>query len=475
MLLKKFRAPKKSLGNLDAEATGELIAAAADIVLIVDKKGVIRDIAFGSDDLAADISTGWLGKPWSETVTLESRPKVEAMLQDAAAKTKRRWRQVNHRARRGADVPVLYSAIQVGTEGRVVAVGRDLRMIETLQQRLMNVEQSMEKESSWLCHAETRYRLLLQIASDAVLILDSATGKVIEANPAASQILGTSVQRLVGRHFPDGFDPQGSRDVESLLAAVRTTGRGEEARAKLSVSGREFAISASLFRQHDALHFLVRLRPVGDAAAAARGVQTPTQSRLFEVLERSPDGLVVTSPDGDIFTANRAFLDLAQLATAEQVRGQPLDRWLGRAGIDMRVLIGNLRQHGSVRLFATTLRGEYGSSFEVEVSGVSVANGEEPCLGFTVRNVGKRTGIDLKATRELPRSAEELVGLIGRVSLKELVRETTDVIERLCIEAALKLTGDNRATAAEMLGLSRQSLYAKLRRHGLGDLGVEEE
>ena len=49
------------------------------------------------------------------------------------------------------------------------------------------------------------------------------------------------------------------------------------------------------------------------------------------------------------------------------------------------------------------------------------------------------------------------------------MREATDVIERLCIEAALNLTGDNRASAAEMLGLSRQSLYVKLRRYGLGD------
>jgi DNA-binding protein Fis len=34
----------------------------------------------------------------------------------------------------------------------------------------------------------------------------------------------------------------------------------------------------------------------------------------------------------------------------------------------------------------------------------------------------------------------------------------------------LELTRDNRASAAEMLGLSRQSLYVKLRRYGLGDL-----
>ena len=32
-----------------------------------------------------------------------------------------------------------------------------------------------------------------------------------------------------------------------------------------------------------------------------------------------------------------------------------------------------------------------------------------------------------------------------------------------------------RANAAEMLGLSRQSLYVKLRRYGIGDLGPDEE
>jgi DNA-binding NtrC family response regulator len=68
---------------------------------------------------------------------------------------------------------------------------------------------------------------------------------------------------------------------------------------------------------------------------------------------------------------------------------------------------------------------------------------------------------------ELRRSVEQLTELVGRVKLKELVRETTDLVERLCIEAALELTKDNRASAADVLGLSRQSLYSKLHRFGL--------
>jgi hypothetical protein len=59
------------------------------------------------------------------------------------------------------------------------------------------------------------------------------------------------------------------------------------------------------------------------------------------------------------------------------------------------------------------------------------------------------------------------------VPLKDIVGQTTDLIEQMCIEAALHLTRDNRAAAAEMLGLSRQSLYVKLRRFGLSDQATD--
>ena len=37
----------------------------------------------------------------------------------------------------------------------------------------------------------------------------------------------------------------------------------------------------------------------------------------------------------------------------------------------------------------------------------------------------------------------------------------------MCIETAVNLTRNNRVAEAEMLGLSRQSLYVKLRKYGL--------
>ncbi|MBM3337624.1 MAG: transcriptional regulator PpsR, partial [Betaproteobacteria bacterium] len=91
--------------------------------------------------------------------------------------------------------------------------------------------------------------------------------------------------------------------------------------------------------------------------------------------------------------------------------------------------------------------------------------------GFTIRDVGRRGGTETR--NPMPRSVEQLTELVGRVPLREIVGETTDLIEKLCIEAALQLTQDNRATASEILGLSRQSLYVKLRQYGIGNLGGE--
>ena len=473
--MKQFSGAKKWLGDLDSEAAGRLITVASDVALVLSDRrdGVIRDVSFGSDEVASALADNWVGKPWIDTVTVESRPKIEALLRDSNANAAPRWRMVNHRAGTGTvDLPILYAAVQVGGEGQVVAFGRSMQPMANLQQQLVSAQQSMEREYLKLRQAEARHRLLFQVASEAVLIVDAANRKVVEANPAAARLLGEGAKRLIGRLFPEGFDEPGSQALQGLLGAVRATGRTSEVTVRSADGVREFVTSASLFREERSSFFLIRLMP----SNAGQLVSTvPTQSsKVLEIVASAPEGFVVTDLDGRIAFANRAFLDLVQLATEEQARNESLERWLGRPGVDFNLLTAQLREHGALRLFATQLRGEFGSSSDVEICAVSVVDGEEPCFGFTIRDVGQRVTFDRHVSRDKPRSVEQLTELVGRVPLKDLVRESTDMIEKLCIEAALEITGDNRASAAEILGLSRQSLYAKLRRYGLGELASAE-
>ncbi len=462
--------PKSLIGNLDLDSAAQLITAAADVVLVLDRQGVIRDVAFNSEELTREEIRPWSGKPFVDTVTVESRAKVEALLRDAVAGGHAAWRQVNHPSSHGGDLPIQYTAVRIGGRtGRIIAVGRNLRPVSVLQQRLVDAQQSLERDFSKLRHAETRYRLLFQMASEAIVVVDAGSGRIVEANPGATRLLGgAGAKALAGKTFPDGFDARSTRALQAMLQKVRSAGRAGEVRVRLASGRRELLASAILFRQDDAAQFLVRLSGMQGSSSSSA---LESQLAVLRALESSPDGFVVTETDGRVITANRAFLDLAQLATEEQARGRSLNDWLGRPGADLSVLLANLRQHGAVRLFATSLRGELGLSTEVEISAVSVAQADEPCLGFSVRSVGRRIAVAAAPRgKQLPRSVEQLTELIGRVPLKDIVRETTDVIERLCIEAALELTGDNRASAAEMLGLSRQSLYVKLHRYGLGEL-----
>jgi transcriptional regulator PpsR len=472
--VKQFSRVKEYLSDLDSDAAARLVTVASDIALILTdaQSGVIRDVSFGSDELSPQLAESWMGQPWADTVTAEGKPKIEALLRESAGRGMPRWRVVTHRSAGGADSPVMYAAVDLPKQGCIIAFGRSMRPMAVLQQQLVSTQQSLERDFLKLRQAEARHRLLFQVASEAVLIVDAATRKVVEANPAAVKLLDGRTRGAVGRLFPEGFDEPSTQALQNLLNSVGATGRTGGINVKSLDGAREFAVAASLFREERATYFLIRLA-VANANSSLNAGQQP-HSRVMEIVAGAPEGFVVTDLEGRILFANRAFLDLVQLAADEQARNESLERWLGRPGVDFNLLTAQLREHGSLRLFATQLRGEYGSTTDVEICAVSVTDGEDPCFGFTIRDVGQRVTFERQSGRDMPRSVAQLTELVGRVPLKDLVRESTDMIEKLCIEAALDITGDNRASAAEILGLSRQSLYAKLRRYGLGELDSAE-
>jgi transcriptional regulator PpsR len=453
------------LTNQDVSAVVAILAATADITLVLTPDGVICDRVMASPDIPERTFAGWPGKSWNETVTIESRVKIEQLLQEAAMGQPARARQVNHPISGAADLPVKYTAVRVGKEGHIVAAGRDLTAVAQLQQRLLAAEQSIEQEYLRLRHSETRFRVLLQSASDAIIIVDAKTSRVVETNPASASLLNRPSKRIVGALVDDVFAGAESAAVSRLLATLRTTGKADDLAIRLDDENRQAILSATMFRQDTATYYLLRLVP--HAVGTSAIVLPRAQSKVVKIISEMPDGFVVTDLDRRIMTANAAFLELAQLGTEEQARGNTIDNWLGRPGVDTSLLVSQLLDKGAVRNFRTIARGQFGAVEDVEISGVAVQDGDIPCLGFTIHRVSRQAAVQAKPDASLLRSGADFTRLVGKVPLKELIRESTDIIERLCIESALQLNSDNRAGAAEMLGISRQSLYVKLHRYGI--------
>ena len=121
---------------------------------MLDPTGLVLDAAFSDAALAKSAYRDWIGRRWADTVTSETKPKIEDLLREAAPAQPTRWRQVNHPQENGPDVPVRYSAIRFGPDRRVLAIGRDLRALASAQQRLTEQSQAMEREYQRIRNAE---------------------------------------------------------------------------------------------------------------------------------------------------------------------------------------------------------------------------------------------------------------------------------------------------------------------------------
>lgn len=431
------------------------LLAAADVVLVIGSDGRINQVHAGSGEIRGDDLDGWEGRAWQETALPDSQGKIVAMLAEGASP---HWREANHVVA-GGELPLKWLALPL-PGGRRLAIARDQRAAAGLQQRLVRAQQAMERDSIRLRQLEARHRLMFESAGEAIFIIDAGSRRVLEANAAARRVTGRSAGGLEGSNFAALVHPDDHDGTIAVLGALTASEQRHPARLRLA-DGTAFDMTASLFRQDRENRLMVRLHPVGDAT-------TGEGEALAGAMERIPDAFVLTDDNFDIIAGNGAFLDLVGLARPADLVGQPIGRYLGRPGLELGVLVAGLRDHGMVRGFATVLRAAHADEGEaVEVSAVSSGPAEALRHGFAIRPAARATAMEAPAT--LPMS--QLTDLVGRVSLKDIVRESTDLIERLCIEAALNYTDDNRASAAEILGLSRQSLYSKLHRHGLGNLG----
>jgi transcriptional regulator PpsR len=454
--------------ELQAEAMAKIVSATADVALVVDPGGVVLHVEFGGDRGLAGLLDGLIGRHWLDTVTPESRAKASDLLQEAAANDDARPREINHTAREQDSVPIRYSAIRINGSNEIIVIGRDLRSLAQLEQRLALTQQALERDYARLRAAEARYRLHFAVSSEAVVVADAANRRIVEANPAALAVFGDRV-KASGRTIQQLFDASSQDAFLSILARAATSSEGAEGLCRLADGKRDVTIHAVLFRQEGVA--LILLRVVQEAArpaASAAGDEWP----IAEALERLPDGFVMTNHEGRVLAVNPAFLELVELGTAQQAIGQNVDRWLGRSGIDLTSMRDLLVRDGTLSSFSTMVRGAFGTTLDVEISAAALGK-KNQTHAFLIRRRLASPNLETRLRDDLPQSVQQMAELVGSVPMKDLVRQTADIIERLCIEAALRLTGDNRASAADLLGLSRQSLYAKLDRYGLKDLDLE--
>jgi transcriptional regulator PpsR len=443
-----------------------------DVTLLLDTEGVIREATFASS-LESENPASWIGISWTETIASLGNSSMQRILDDARASGISAFRQVTQRFPSGLEIPMEYTTVLLGGRAGMLAVGKNLQAVAELQSRLIAAQQTMERDYWKLREVETRYRLLFDASNDAVLVLKAANLRIIEANAAAvraMQLPTKSRNGVNGLEFLSVLSPKDRTTLQGMLSRIRDQGKAPSIIIHLGPERSSWTVHATLVTSEPSPVFLVQLAPVANIAKPA--VIADDIPSIDELVEECPDGFVIFDGDGVVLNANRAFLDLVEIGSKSSVVGQRLARWLWRPGADVTALLSHVARSRTVRMFSTVIHSELGTETEVEIS---AASGRETdtrtVVAAVLRDVSRRLQATTVGSDTLRTSLASISEQVGKTPLRKLVRNTVGVVEQHYVKAALELAEGNRTAAAEILGLSRQSLYAKLKRYNLeGDV-----
>ncbi len=443
------------LSSLAPELARTFVALSSDIALVIDAGGVIRAVEQGQVEPIAPWANAWIGRSWADTVSADTRGKIEKLLKEATGAGIARRREVNHPLHSGANVPIAYTAIRLGEDGPVLAVGRDMRAIAAIQERFIETQQDMERGYWNARQAQSRARQLLQVANDAVFVVDAETLLVVDANRAAGTLFSSVGERLVGKHATAGFAHASRGVVAALLQTARSSGESAEMHARLLGTVATASVAATSFRAGDAMRLLVRVRAVtNDPRAIEPGIAAGDSAS-------AEDAAAVTDSSGRILIADAGFLALTRTASEDEAKARPFVEWLAALEQPVHGLIPQVRRFGVVASFVAKTRPVIGAGERVDVSASLLTDGDQERIGLTLRRQGTPESAAPVLAPELSADLAQLVEHVGALSLTRLVSEAAALAEKHFIQRALEKSGGDAGAAALLLGVGRDRLVGR--------------
>jgi transcriptional regulator PpsR len=451
--------------SISPEAFTDIISRVADLGVVLapdgDVQGVFANPAFRPKDAVARFE----GAQFRETLTEESRTKFDARLSEFRIDPlQTRPVELNHRTESGMPTfPVRYSFHAIGESGKILLMGRDLRSIAEMQQQLVAAQLTLEKDYEARREHDMQFRVLMASIDDAMIFVSLPGGVIKDCNPAARVLLGKQGGDLVGASLDQVLEGKGKSALIDRLIGLANENASAQMTLKARAPARVVSLRPVLFRTGGDQAMLCRIT----ATAPERMKSDSLQSNLTGLYERGVDAIVFVDTVGVILSANDAFLNLADVTHGQALKGRSIVDFLGRGSVDLNVMLENAARSGMMRAYTTRVTGEFGAERAVEISTTHVQTGAEPVFALVLRDTSRVDHARAETQHLGEVDVQSVIELIGSQSLRDIVARTTDVVEKMCIETAVELTSNNRVAAADMLGLSRQSLYVKLRKYGL--------
>jgi PAS domain S-box-containing protein len=203
-----------TLQGLDAETNrfrGQILAQISDAVIARDTDERVIYLNAAAEQLYGVTPSRVLGEGLSEIYVARWRIADGEALAVADLQERGEWR--------GENVHVTHDGRELQVESRVTLMRGNTGKPTGLLAVIRDVTERNKHEDK-VRVSEIRYRRLFEAAHDGVLIIDAGTGKIIEANPFMTRMLGYPHDYLIGKElFEIGLlkDEAASREMFQKL------------------------------------------------------------------------------------------------------------------------------------------------------------------------------------------------------------------------------------------------------------------
>lgn len=445
-----------ALSGLAPELATAFVSLACDVALVLDEQGIVTHAAVAPGtapvaDSGLAQATHWVGRRWADTVTPDTRPKIEQLLAEARQPGGARQREVNHACTQsGRPMPVRYAALRLGADGPLLAVGRDLRPAAALQQRLGDAQREMARDHWRQQQQQSRQRLLAEVAGDAVLVVQRPTLCASVANATARQWWGEP-----GAALPTALHP--------LLARAASGGQPAQGRVALPHGAEPLLLDVH-----------VMPLPQTDPPHPAPLLLRARRAEAGHSLAPDSDAVLITDAAGRLLMADATLLAWLGADAEAPLLGRPVTQLLGDPHRQLAALLHDVRRLGMTSQPAATL-GPPGAPWRVSMAASLLAEGEPPPVALVLH---RRCAVPAAAAPAAAPAAalppldlgallQRMARRLGQMPLDQLLREASDATERHAIEAALAAADGRHDEAAQQLGIEAASLHQRMQRLGL--------
>ncbi len=293
-----------------------------------------------------------------------------------------------------------------------------------------------------LREGEDRYRQLFELGSEAIIMVDNRTGRILEANGAASSLTGYSIGELAGMKNSDL-----SAEPEETMRVTRTTPLQPDRIIRIprrlykKKDGTVFPveITARFFLRDGAPVNIAALRDITERARAETALQESEQ-RFRTLAEASFEGIALTE-DGVVTDCNDQLVQMLGWSRSELVGKSIMDF----TAPESRALAEEAMRTEEQRPYEHMCIRKDGTVFPVEIRARSA-------------RIGSRT-VRLKAINDITRRRQTEDSLReSEARYRAIVESQVDLVSRYLPDTTLTFVND---AYCEFFGKTREELIGQ--------------